>query len=176
MIAGKQVEQTKASKTENLDAKPKKAKNGKDMHQLQKTPAFQTSRLPAIGKSDINAPNLIKPSKVHPIEFDGQQRFTIEGKSSEDSVSQSAGDVASIVTTSTPVKRMASPLPEGLVVSRNNKVHPQKSEKSFTSPTALTDEQQCGNPDLVELQRSDWTTQESKSQFYKDDEPWVSSV
>ena len=176
MIAGKQVDQTKASETENLNANPKKTKNGKDGHQLQKSSAFQTSRLPAIGKSDINAPNLIKPSKVHPIDFDGQQRKTIEGKSLDDSVPQSAGDVASIVTTSIPVRRLASPLSEGLVVSRNNKVHPQKSEKSFTSKTALTDQEQCENQDLVELQCSDLTTQESKSQSYKDDEPWVSSV
>ena len=155
MITGKQVDRTKASETENLNAKPKKTKNGKDGHQLQKSSAFQTSRLPAIGKSDINAPNLIKPSKVHPIDFDGQQCKTIEGKSSEDYVPLSAGDVASIVTTSIPMRRLASPLSEGLVVSRNNKVHPQKSEKSSTSQTALTDEEQSENQDLVELQCSD---------------------
>lgn len=193
---GKQASQNREDKPKNSKQPPtaKKTKKEKARHQLQQKldkkmgpakPVFQSPVLPAVNKPDLmkpsraNTPEIKKPSKVHPIDYD----VNPSNKKWADSVPGILDEATSVITPTDPLKKPLSPRSEGLVVSRHNKVHPQKSSMSpdvqlvFTgASTSDYEMQQENKEELVELNGSDNKTPSPKHLIGLDDQPGTSTV
>lgn len=190
---GKQAIQNREDKPKKQPSTAKKTKKEKARHQLQQKldkkmgpakPVFQSPVLPAVNKPDpmkpprANTPDIKKPSKVHPIDYDVKP----SNKKWADSVPELLDNAASVITPTDPLKKPLSPRSEGSLVSRHNKVHPQKSSMSpgvqlvFTGESTSDYEVQHENKgDLIELKGSD-KTPSPKHQIGLDDQPGTSTV
>lgn len=192
---GKQASQNREDKPKKQPSTAaKKTKKEKARHQLQQKldkkmgpakPVFQSPVLPAVNKPDpvkpprSNTPDIKKPSKVHPIDYD----VNPSNKKWADSVPGILDEATSVITPTDPLKKPLSPRSEGLVVSRHNKVHPQKSSMSpdvqlvFTgASTSDYEMQQENKEELVELNGSDNKTPSPKHRIGLDDQPGTSTV
>ena len=151
-ILGKQAVREEDHKMEKQPTKAKKTRKEKASQHLQKNlnrsrgpskSVFQTSVLPAIGKtgsvttSNSNGPDLIKPCKVHPIDFDPKESKRSDSKYSEvfnkpnnqmtsvEFVPGPAEHATPVIDSTGPPMRLHGPRSEGLISSRHNKVHPE---------------------------------------------------
>ncbi|XP_062569831.1 uncharacterized protein LOC134231891 [Saccostrea cucullata] len=129
-------------------------------------PAFPTQVLPEIRRADqtripgSNDPNLMKSSKVHPVDYDLKPNKTTvkQDQDSVDSAPTLLHDLTpSVITPTDPLKETQSPRFEGLVVTRHNKVHPLNTKGSDLQ-TTFTDESMSVSErekrDLIELEAS----------------------
>lgn len=191
---GKQASQNREDKPKKQPSTAKKTKKDKARHQLQQKldkkmgpakPVFQSPVLPAVNKPDLmkpsraNTPEIKKPSKVHPIDYD----VNPSNKKWADSVPGILDEATSVITPTDPLKKPLSPRSEGLVVSRHNKVHPQKPSMSpdvqlvFTgASTSDYEMQQENKEELIELNGSDNKTPSPKHLIGLDDQPGTSTV
>ena len=149
---GKQAVREEDHKMEKQPTKAKKTRKEKASQHLQKNlnrsrgppkSVFQTSVLPAIGKtgsvttSNSNGPELIKPCKVHPIDFDPKESKRSDSKYSEvfnkpnnqmtsvEFVPGPAEHATPVIDSTGPPMRLHGPRSEGLISPRHNKVHPE---------------------------------------------------
>lgn len=147
-------------------------------------PVFQSPVLPAVNKPDpmktprANTPDIKKPSKVHPIDYDVKPT----NKKWADSVPGILDEATSVITPTDSLKEPPSPRSEGSLVSCHNKVNPQKSSMSpgvqlvFTGESTSDYEVQHENKgDLIELKGYD-KTPSPKHQIGLDDQPGTSTV
>jgi hypothetical protein len=160
----------------------KKTRKEKAEYQLQKNlrkghdpsrSGFQSS-LPALTKVDpklyakSNAPDLKKPSKVHPVDFDVNPNKETAALDPVNPLTADGEDPA--------LNRPQSPRSGGLVVSRHNKVHPLNAEGSLDVRAELADQEQLVPGDLIELANADLSNAKPKFAFDFKDKPGTSKV
>lgn len=184
IIVGKKADHEDDHKMEKQSTKGKKTRKDKARKQLQKKlkrnsvpskPVFQTSVLPAIGKTGsvatpiLHGPDLIKQCKVYPIDCEQKEKKMSDSKyfevsnepntqmTSVDLVPDPDENAVSVIASTSSQMRRQTPKSKGLISSRCNKVHPKKAQKvpdieiTFTDDSlAFYEEHMRNRADLME--------------------------